>query len=174
MIVLGATAGAAPSAVTDFKQTETLQTNEFTFQTDGGVNVKRYGRCRRCGGWPMKAVRDADMSAKDHNQTLVGIHFAVGAFFAFWLLASPWIIAQNFRRAEQVPQAILVFGIVAALAALMFSTAFAMHRMKPIGRTLAMYSAALLTIFLWPAGIYTWWFIHTRGAKELYGVAEQS
>jgi hypothetical protein len=98
----------------------------------------------------------------------------MGTFFAFWLLASPWIIAQNFRRAEQIPQAILVFGVVAALAALMFITAFAMHRMKPIARTLALYSAAILTIFLWPAGIYTYWFIHTKGAKELYAVDEDS
>lgn len=114
------------------------------------------------------------MSVKDHNNTVVGIHLAVGTFFAFWLFASPWIIAQNFRRAEQIPQAVLVFGIVAAIAALMFSTAFAMDRKKRIGRTLALYSASLLIIFLWPAGIYTWWFINTKGAKQMYGVHEES
>jgi predicted MFS family arabinose efflux permease len=95
-------------------------------------------------------------------------------FFASWLFVSPWIIAQNFRRAEQIPQAVLIFGLIAAIATLMFSTAFAMNRNKRIGRTLALYSAALLTVFFWPAGIYTWWFIHTRGAKELYGAPEET
>lgn len=122
----------------------------------------------------MNGVQGAEMSIKDHHETVVGIHFGVGTFFAFGLLASPWIIAQNFRRAEQIPQAVLIFGLVAAIAALMFSTAFAMHRRKRIGRTLALYSASLLMIFLWPAGIYTWWFVHTQGAKELYGVGEET
>ena len=114
-----------------------------------------------------------EMSAEDHNKTLVCIHIVVGFFFAFWLLASPWIIAQNFRHLEQVPQAVAIFTTVAALSALMFSTAFAMHRRKKIARTLASCSAALLLIFLWPAGVYTWWFIHTRGAKKLYSVSDE-
>jgi hypothetical protein len=122
----------------------------------------------------MAPVLAAEMSAKDHNKTLVAIHSVVGSFFAFWLLASPWIIAKNFHHGDDVPQAVVIFTIVAALSALMFATAFAMHRKKPIGRTLALYSAALFVIFLWPAGIYTWWFMHTQGAKELYGVSDQS
>ena len=113
------------------------------------------------------------MSTRDHNETLVGIHLAVGMFFGFGLLASPWIIAQNFRRAEQIPQAVVIFSIVACVALLMFATAIAMHRKKPIGRKLALYSAGLLIIFFWPAGIYTWWFMHSDGAKLLYGVHEE-
>ena len=70
------------------------------------------------------------MSTKDHNETLVGIHFAVGVFFAFGLVASPWIIAQNFRHKEQIPAAVLIFGVVFCIALLMFTTAFAMHRKK--------------------------------------------
>jgi uncharacterized membrane protein len=90
--------------------------------------------------------------------------------FAFALLASPWIIAQNFRRAEQIPEVIVVFGIVLCIALLMFATAIAMHKKKPLGRKLALYSAALLIIFLWPAGIYSWWFMHSEGAKRMYGI----
>ena len=112
------------------------------------------------------------MSTKDHNETLAAIHLAVGIFFGFGLVASPWIIAQNFRRAEQIPQAIVIFGIVAAIAALMFSTAITMYRKRPIGRKLALYSAAVLMIFVWPAGIYSWWFMHSDGAKALYKVRE--
>jgi hypothetical protein len=78
----------------------------------------------------MNTVQLADISTQDHNETVVGIHFGIGIFFAFGLLASPWIIAQNFRRAEQIPQAVLIFGLIAAIAALMFCTAFAMHRSR--------------------------------------------
>jgi hypothetical protein len=137
-------------------------------------------KTRHYTGYQMRCVRQlapalaADMSAKDHNKTIVGIHIVVGSFFAFWLLASPWIITKNFHTVEQLPQAVAIFTTVAALSALMFTTAFAMHRTKPIGRTLALYSAALLVIFLWPAGMYTWWFMHTAGAKQLYGISEES
>jgi hypothetical protein len=37
------------------------------------------------------------MSAQDHNKTLVVLHSAIGAFYTLGLIASPWIIAQNFR-----------------------------------------------------------------------------
>jgi len=95
------------------------------------------------------------MTTKDHNQTLVGIHVAVGAFFAFGLVASPWIIAQNFRHKEQIPAAVIIFGVVFCVALLMFMTAIAMHRRKPFGRKLALWSSALLIIVFWPAGIYS-------------------
>ncbi len=112
------------------------------------------------------------MSTKDHNETLVGIHLAVGIFFAFGLVASPWIIAQNFRHKEQIPAAVVIFGIVFCVALLMFTTAIAMHREKPLGRRLALWSSALLIIIFWPAGIYGWWFMHSDGAKQMYGVRE--
>lgn len=113
------------------------------------------------------------MTTKDHNQTLVGIHVAVGAFFAFGLVASPWIIAQNFRHKEQIPAAVIIFGIVFCVALLMFMTAIAMHRRKPFGRKLALWSSALLIIVFWPAGIYSWWFMHSKGAKQMYGVKDE-
>ena len=112
------------------------------------------------------------MTTKDHNETLAGIHVLVGSVFAFGLLASPWIIAQNFRRREQIPLAIIVFGFVFLVSVLMFWTAIAMWKQKPIGRKLAMYSAAILIIIFWPAGIYAWWFVHSDGARQLYGASD--
>lgn len=109
------------------------------------------------------------MTTKDHNETLAGIHLAFGAFFAFVLVASPWIIAQNFRHREQIPLAILIFGFVALMALLMFSTAIAMRRRKPFGRRLALLAVGFLIIFFWPAGVYSWWFLHSAGAKQMYG-----
>jgi heme/copper-type cytochrome/quinol oxidase subunit 3 len=113
------------------------------------------------------------LSTRDHNETLVGIHFAVGLFFAFGLVASPWIIAQNFRHKEQIPAAVLIFGIVFCVSLMMFTTAFAMRRKKPFGRKLALWSAAVLIIIFWPAGIYSWWFLHSEGAKQMYGVKDE-
>jgi hypothetical protein len=98
---------------------------------------------------------------------------AVGIFFAFGLLISPWVIAQNFRHAEQIPEAVVIFGIVFCVALLMFITAAAMHRKKPSGRKLALWAAAVLIIIFWPAGIYSWWFMHSGGAKRMYGVRDE-
>lgn len=112
------------------------------------------------------------MTTQDHNETIVGIHFLVGIVFVLGLVASPWIIAQNFRHREQIPLAIIIFGFVFIVAVLMLSTAIAMYRKRPIGRKLAMYSAALLIVIFWPAGIYTWWFMHSDGARRLYGAAD--
>ena len=113
------------------------------------------------------------MSTKDHNESLVGIHLAVGIFFAFGLVASPWIIAQNFSHREQIPLAILIFGFVFAMALLMFSTAIAMHRQKPLGRRLALLADGFLMVFFWPAGAYSWWFLHSDRAKRMYGVRQE-
>lgn len=110
------------------------------------------------------------MSTKDHNQTLVGIHLLFGSVFTLGLNGSPWIIARNFRHAEQIPLAIIVFGTVLLVAALMFSTAIAMRRHKPVGRKLGLLAAAVLIIICWPAGVYSWWFLHSVGAKKMYGV----
>lgn len=73
---------------------------------------------------------------------------------------------------EQIPEAVIIFGIVLCIALLMFTTAIAMQRKKPTGRKLALWSAAVLIILFWPAGIYSWWFLHSDGAKQMYGVKD--
>jgi hypothetical protein len=113
------------------------------------------------------------MSPQDHNKTLVVLHSAVGAFFAFGLLVSPLIIAKNVRRPEQIPGAVVVFGIVFLMALLFWSTAIALHRRKPLGRRLAFLTAGVLVIIAWPGAVYTWWFIHSDGAKQMYGVKRE-
>jgi hypothetical protein len=76
------------------------------------------------------------MSAQDHNKTLVMLHSAIGAFYTLGLIASPWIIAQNFRRPGQIPSAVAVFGLVFLIALLFWSTAILMHRRRALGRKL--------------------------------------
>jgi hypothetical protein len=111
------------------------------------------------------------MSPQDHNKTLVIIFSAFGALWTLVLLASPWIVAQAFRRQEQMP-AIAVFSFVSLMTLLFWSTAIAMHRRKPVGRKLALISAATLLMF-WPLTVYIWWFMHSEGAKQMYGVKRE-
>jgi hypothetical protein len=108
------------------------------------------------------------MSPQDHNKTLVIIFSAFGALWTLVLLASPWIVAQAFRRQEQMP-AIAVFSFVSLMTLLFWSTAIAMHRRKAVGRKLALISAVMLLMF-WPLTVYIWWFMHSEGAKQMYGV----
>lgn len=112
------------------------------------------------------------MSPQDHNKTLVILHGAIGTFFTLGLLASPWIIAQNFRR-EQIPVAVLIFGIVLVMALLFWSKAIAMYGRKPVGRRLALISAVAVLPVVWPIGIYSWWFMHSEGAKEMYRLTDK-
>ena len=110
------------------------------------------------------------MSPQDHNKTLVILHSAMAAFFTLGLVASPWIIAQNFRRPDKILFAGFVFGIVLLVAILFWSTAIAMYRRSPIGRKLSLIAAVLAIPIVWPLGVYTWRFMHSDGAKEMYGV----
>jgi hypothetical protein len=98
------------------------------------------------------------------------LHSAIGVFYTCGLIASPWIIAQNFRRPGQIPSAVAVFGIVFLLALLFWSAAISMYRRKPLGRTLALIATPFSLFGFWPVAVYTWWFMHSDGAKSLYGI----
>jgi hypothetical protein len=115
-------------------------------------------------------MRRSDMSAKDHNETLAMLYAAIAAFYSCGIVAAPWIIEKNFRRAEQIPTAILVFGAVLMIALLFWSAAIYLHRRKSIGRTLALVAAPITMFAFWPVGIYAWWFMHSYGGKALYGI----
>ena len=108
------------------------------------------------------------MSTEDHNKTLIILHSAIAAFYTLGLAASPWIIAQNFKRPDKILFAVFVFGFVFLLALLFWSTAIAMYRRKPFGRKLALIAAVASLPLAWPIGVYTWWFMHSDGAKRLH------
>ena len=109
------------------------------------------------------------MSTKDHNETLAGIHLAIGVFLVLGLFVSPWVIGHR----RQIETIIIISVILLPLALLMFSTALAMHRKKPLGRKLALWSVSILFMIFWPAAIYSWWFMHSDGAKQMYGVKDE-
>jgi hypothetical protein len=112
------------------------------------------------------------MSTEDHNKTLVILHVATAAVFSAGLVGSPWIIAKNFRHADQISTAILVFGIVFIMAALYWSTAITMYLRKPVGRKLALIAAVVSYPICGALGMYSWWFMHSEGAKRMYGIAD--
>jgi isoprenylcysteine carboxyl methyltransferase (ICMT) family protein YpbQ len=113
------------------------------------------------------------MSPQDHNKTLVILHAGMGAFFTLGLIASPWIIPKNVRNPEQVPLAIVVFAVVLLLALLFWSTAIAMQRRNPVATKLALIAAVVALPIGWPLGVYTWWFMHSEGAKQMYGIKRE-
>lgn len=122
----------------------------------------------------LRPMRGSDMSAKDHNETLVMLYAAIAAFYSCGIVAAPWIIEKNFRTPEQIPTAILVFGAVSIIAILFWSAAIYMHRRKSIGRTLALIAAPITMFAFWPVGIYAWWFMHSHDGKALYGIDDDS
>lgn len=119
------------------------------------------------------------MSPTDHNKTLAIVYSLLGGFFTLPILASPWILAKNVdsypspRRGDQIIIAIIVFSVVFLLALLFFATALNLYRRRPVGRKLALVSSVLLLPLLPPAAAYTWWFMHSEGAKRMYGVTDE-
>jgi len=111
------------------------------------------------------------MTPVDHNKTLVLLYSLLSAVFAIPLVASPWIIAKNMRRPEQLPLSAAIFCIVIFLFVLFLSTALTLHRRRALGRKLALASAVLTLPLCWPLGVYTWWFMHTEGGKKMYRTA---
>jgi O-antigen/teichoic acid export membrane protein len=114
------------------------------------------------------------MSPPDHNKTLAIIYSLLGIFFTLPILASPWILAKNVdsypspRRDEQIIIAVVVFCVVLTLALLFLATALSLYRRRPSGRKLALVSSVLLLPLLPPAALYTWYFMHSEGAKQMY------
>jgi hypothetical protein len=49
-----------------------------------------------------------------------------------------------------------------------------MYRRKRLGRKLALISSVILFLLCLPIATYTWWFMHSEGAKKMYGVPLES
>jgi hypothetical protein len=108
------------------------------------------------------------MSPPDHNKTLIVLYSLLSGVFLLPLLGSPWIIAKNVKNPEQVPMTIAIAAAVLLLATLFLLTALMLYRRRAIGRKLAIVVAVLLLPLCWPLGVYTWWFMHSEGGKEMY------
>jgi hypothetical protein len=103
------------------------------------------------------------VSTKDHNETLAGSHLAIDVFLVLGLFVSPWVIGHR----RQIETIALIAVVLLPAALLMISAAFTIHRKKPVGRKLALWSVVVLFVIFWPAAIYSWWFMHSEGAKQM-------
>jgi hypothetical protein len=112
------------------------------------------------------------MTAQDHNKTLVIIFSTFAALGTLVVLAAPWVVALAISRRQEQMWAAVFFGFVFLITLLYWCTAIAMHRRKPVGRKLALISAATL-IMCWPLVTYIWWFMHSEDAKQMYGVKRE-
>jgi hypothetical protein len=109
------------------------------------------------------------VTAQDHNKTLVIIFSTFATVGTLVLLAGPWIVTLLLRRHQEQVWAGVFFGFVCLMTLLFWSAAIAMHRRKPVGRKLALILAPTL-LMCWPLVTYIWWFMHSDGAKQMYGV----
>jgi hypothetical protein len=97
--------------------------------------------------------------------------------FTLLLIISPLIIAKNVndnpspRRDEQILIAAILFSIVLLVTLLLLFTVYGLYKTKPWARTTALILATM--VIMWfplgtALGIYTWWFMHSEGGKQLY------
>lgn len=117
------------------------------------------------------------MTPRDHSKTIAIAYSIIGVPLALLILASPLIIAKNVdefpspRRNEQILIATVVFCIVFLLALLLLSTAYGLFKRKSWSRTTSLI-ISILIIWWFPLGtalgVYTWWFMHSTGGKELF------
>lgn len=119
------------------------------------------------------------MSPADHNKTLIVLYSLLGGFFTLPLVAAPLIIAKNVdsfpspRRDEQIIIAVLGVCVVLCLVLLFFSIAAGLYGRKIWSRNLALVAAVVLLPLCLPIAVYTWWFMHSEGGKQLYTEARE-
>jgi hypothetical protein len=120
------------------------------------------------------------MRPRDHNKTLAVLNAVIGSYCVLPLLASPWILAKNVdaypspRRADQITIAVVVSTLLVVFGALFLSTAYGLWRKRRWVRRVAL-ASAFVQLFVFPfVAVYTWWFLHSEGGRELYPAATES
>jgi fatty-acid desaturase len=114
------------------------------------------------------------MTPHDHNKTLGIIYSFLGGILVLATLVElvRVIVLEKERdriRLDSFLQIVILIAL--ALMAILLSTAYGLSRRKRWARISALILSGLL-IWLFPLGtalaIYTWWFLHSEGAKQLY------
>lgn len=120
------------------------------------------------------------MTTKDHNKTLVIIYTALGVYVTLPMLAAPWVISSNIRSFSSPKSGtwvliatIAILSVLLCLALLFLSTALSLYRRNERGRRLALISAIVVFPLCAPVTVYTWWFMHSAGGRQLYNVSSQ-
>ena len=114
------------------------------------------------------------MTPRDHNKTLAIIYSLLGGLLAVAALVEFVRVITLDRELERIRTSTelkVVIPVGLLLMAFLISTAYGLLRRRPWGRVLALVST-ILFIWLFPLGtalaIYSWWFLHSEGGKQLY------
>jgi hypothetical protein len=114
------------------------------------------------------------MTPHDHNKTLGIIYSFLGGILvlaALIELVRVIVLERELDRIRSDSFLQIIILIALALMIILLSTAYGLFKRKRWARILALILSGLL-IWLFPLGtalaIYTWWFLHSEGAKQLY------
>lgn len=115
------------------------------------------------------------MTPRDHNRTLGLLHGLIGG-----LLLTGLIVAAAFearRRPADAVERLRWMLYVLPLPLLQLLAAYGLLTARRWGRVLALV-LCVLYVWVFPLGTllaaYTWWFMHSAGARQLYGLAPGS
>lgn len=115
------------------------------------------------------------MTPHDHNKTLGIIYGLLGGLLV--LLAAVELVRivtlnkeLNHIRSDSALLTLIIAGLI--LTVLLIATSYGIFKRRSWARVC---SLILVGLFIWlvPLGtalaIYTWWFMHSKGGKQLYG-----
>lgn len=114
------------------------------------------------------------MTPQDHNRTLGIIYGFIGGLLTVAALVELVRVITVQRELERIQsntslQILILIGLI--LTIFISSTAYGLLSKRSWARVPALILSSLL-IWLFPLGtalaIYTWWFLHSEGAKQLY------
>jgi hypothetical protein len=107
------------------------------------------------------------MTAQDHNKTLGIIYCLPGACLIIAVLA----VLLRKHPEDVLPLAMIPVALL--LAVLLLLVPYGLFKRKRWARISALILAGLL-VWFFPLGtiltIYTWWFMHSTGARQLYNI----
>lgn len=116
------------------------------------------------------------MTPQDHNKALVTVYTILATLFTLILIALPLIILNKIKHEPststgEVQFLAWIFGFVLLFTLLLISTAYGLWKRKAWVRKPALI-LSILAVWYFPLGtalsVYTWWFLHSEGGRQLY------
>jgi hypothetical protein len=112
------------------------------------------------------------MTPHDHNRTLSLLHGLIGVLALTGLAVAAAFEAR--RRPSDAFERLGWLLYLLPLPLLQLLTAYGLLSARKWGRVLALI-LCVLYVWVFPLGTllaaYTWWFMHSAGARQLYGLA---
>jgi hypothetical protein len=114
------------------------------------------------------------MNPQDHNKTLGIIYSILGGLLAVGALVELVRIITIEKelakiQADSLLQTLIIIGLL--LTVILLSTAYGLFKRRRWARIFTLILAGLF-VWLFPLGtalaVYTWWFMHSEGSKQLY------